>query len=809
MKKKPSDFKRPKRKLGHKSKRENATNTKIISKKIHMQEQSVVAEKGQFVTSKKQNLNDLVVKSRHYTGLVRKEAMAGLVEMMNLHPKIVSNSVRIVLMALLERMVDKEKMVRVATLAAWKVFIKNHCITPFMQLVVMTFCSAMTHVEGRLRHGVLPFMQALVEIDVGNFVIPGNEDLLSKLIENFGFLLNAKSNVVSSASLNYDGNDTVANSVKFRLEALNILNGIVKAAHGVGNGQFKIVQRMVNVRQGCLLLYPSDTTGERKEHFQINWESVGNSLLQALYDLWIECYARLENAGQLPPDQVASIIVGLELVLVQNQAQSSQKKLRRNILRQLNQVFPIGFASTITDNTMTVWGTTNARIAHLLATRLPNTTKSEKCDLPEDATVTSIVQYAEEYMLQYDYENDQNASNVVATLFLVLNKIMSKPRYMDDVVGVLDRLRANLTSSLTNTNLRKQFNAFIVEHVQSQVNNTCLPKHVLQWAISIASNISLYLENDDTRIEASLVCILKVLQRSSTGHPFLEDFHNAVLHAMESLFNGTNIVKLAKLSIVAQNTALSIVHYLTTTTKVLLKGVAKCVRDSRLSTRFREALVYTVHQRGSSLKVEEYLSFLLTIVLTLDETQTNFYAGHISVCSHVCRFIATCSDTNVAKLILPSLDAYLKKSSTFSAFKAHSMALLLQSLVRSKIIKQVTQPQLQNIAVSVANALQTAMGNMEVVNLYICVLAEHYALFEATMQQLMIQTEQTEIMSVNLTLLQILVRKKELHANLKLSASRIKDYLVVLQRSCNSSAILPTVQQIELDLRLFGYSELG
>ncbi|CAH2036338.1 unnamed protein product [Thlaspi arvense] len=87
-KKQQIDFKKIKRKLGRKlPPPKNATNTEIKFKAIILREQSAVAEKTGFATSKKNlTLKELLGKSVHHNANLRKDALLGIKEFFKSHP---------------------------------------------------------------------------------------------------------------------------------------------------------------------------------------------------------------------------------------------------------------------------------------------------------------------------------------------------------------------------------------------------------------------------------------------------------------------------------------------------------------------------------------------------------------------------------------------------------------------------------------------------------------------------------------------------------------------------------------------------
>jgi pre-rRNA-processing protein IPI1 len=83
-KKGSADFKRPKRKVGHKApKAANHTDTRFKSGRIHVHDQSLSAanEKGEAVTRRQLSVDDLLRQMNHFGKTTRRDALHGLKEL--------------------------------------------------------------------------------------------------------------------------------------------------------------------------------------------------------------------------------------------------------------------------------------------------------------------------------------------------------------------------------------------------------------------------------------------------------------------------------------------------------------------------------------------------------------------------------------------------------------------------------------------------------------------------------------------------------------------------------------------------------
>ena len=192
VKKKPGDFKRPKRKVGRKVlKSLNATNTSFKSRRINLLEQSVLQEKGNVVTHRHLNLQDVLVKSGHYNAYNRKDALLGLKELVANFPQDVVSSIGVVVKALLSRMVDAEQVVRDECIIAWTKLLEisdENALKPFVSVITAYLCSGMTHLQSAIRYDVLKCIDAMVQ-KFPSLLLFQEEQQIGRLLSNFQDIL--------------------------------------------------------------------------------------------------------------------------------------------------------------------------------------------------------------------------------------------------------------------------------------------------------------------------------------------------------------------------------------------------------------------------------------------------------------------------------------------------------------------------------------------------------------------------------------------------------------------------------------------
>ncbi|OQR86248.1 hypothetical protein ACHHYP_10786 [Achlya hypogyna] len=202
VKKKPGDFKRPKRKVGRKVTPSNVTNAAITSRRINITEQSVLVDKaGAAVTHRNQTLNDILAKMSHYNAHVRRDALFALKELVGLHPATLATNVGVVVERVLQAMMDDEAVVREGCIAAWKACLASlatakseSVLEPFASLVAVYFCSGLTHIKTGVREDVLQHIDALLEMPVFANLLARRlaPDECGRLLENLKDLVSPK-----------------------------------------------------------------------------------------------------------------------------------------------------------------------------------------------------------------------------------------------------------------------------------------------------------------------------------------------------------------------------------------------------------------------------------------------------------------------------------------------------------------------------------------------------------------------------------------------------------------------------------------
>ncbi|RLN93989.1 hypothetical protein BBJ28_00018258 [Nothophytophthora sp. Chile5] len=348
-KKKPADFKRPKRKVGRRAPQAaNVTSVGITSRRINLLEQSVLQDKGGAaqLTHRNLTLPELLQQLGHYNAHVRQRALQGLRELAG--QEMASNlraNAGVLLERFLPALLDEEAVVRDAAVAAWRALLPvlragEKTLAPFAKLVAVYFCSGLTHLQVGVRQDALRAIGALLDEAPELLRVDAGREALARLLENFRDLLSAAQaqgiRMMNSYDLlaSVDGSGSSAKSqngrknqkpsqkskqqkklkkpkapsgaLALRFAALKVLHKLL-ASVGSGvragsNAGAAIGLRSASVpTTKTLLLYPApvlvasgvsasaSSTASVAVGTTGSWQEKARALLPALLELWLEC----------------------------------------------------------------------------------------------------------------------------------------------------------------------------------------------------------------------------------------------------------------------------------------------------------------------------------------------------------------------------------------------------------------------------------------------------------------------------------------------------------------------------------------
>eukprot|EP00471_Norrisiella_sphaerica_P011766 CAMPEP_0184494546 /NCGR_PEP_ID=MMETSP0113_2-20130426/28999_1 /TAXON_ID=91329 /ORGANISM="Norrisiella sphaerica, Strain BC52" /LENGTH=214 /DNA_ID=CAMNT_0026880347 /DNA_START=25 /DNA_END=665 /DNA_ORIENTATION=+ len=166
-KKAPKDFKKLKRKVGRRAPlKPNETKTGFKFRRVNVAAQSILEEKGDKVTKRKLNLDDLMIKMKHYSSSVRKTGYLGIDELYESHTDVIMTELPKVLAALFEGLTDSGKQAREAcvdTLSAIIGDIDSNLFTPLAPLCAAHLRAALTHINTGVRTDGVEALKAIAE----------------------------------------------------------------------------------------------------------------------------------------------------------------------------------------------------------------------------------------------------------------------------------------------------------------------------------------------------------------------------------------------------------------------------------------------------------------------------------------------------------------------------------------------------------------------------------------------------------------------------------------------------------------------
>lgn len=403
VKKKPADFKRPKRKVGRKAPQSaNVTSVAISSRRINMLEQSVLQEKGEAVTHRNLSLQDLMQQMGHYNAHIRQRALQGLRELVQTHASNVLANVSVVLERFLPMFVDEEAIVRDAAVSTWKVLVPalmaGKSLKPFAKLIAVYFCSGLTHLQIGVRQDTLRAIGALLEVSPELISVEAGLEQLGRLIENFRDLIAAtqtqgikvtnsydllsfkkSSSSASTASGGAAGSDAAgksrsssqkktsagrAGALTLRFAALKVLHRLLASidfsaadmmSRSDANARINTLQaaRTASIANvSTMLLYPTPVLVANNQSEQLRnvgfWQQKSRSLLQPLLDLWVECLeGEVDTLSEEYVEHMQYIIESVTVVLAANREFMATNpdhelcRIARRLQEQLMLKFPL------------------------------------------------------------------------------------------------------------------------------------------------------------------------------------------------------------------------------------------------------------------------------------------------------------------------------------------------------------------------------------------------------------------------------------------------------------------------------------
>ncbi|XP_030836342.1 testis-expressed protein 10 homolog [Strongylocentrotus purpuratus] len=223
-KEKKKDFQKVKLKVGKQlAKADNFTDTSFKSRAIHIREQLKTSDKdgGEPVTSRKQNIQELLCQANHYNASIRSSAIQGTKTLLTTNPSLIPEHLPTLIPSISTAMTDKEGVVRQAGVALLRVImdtLASHQMAPFFPTVCMHLCCAMTHIQEDVQLDSLVVMETILQHYPG-LIAPHCKELLTNFIN---LISQQRNKLGSSSSLKVNPSGKLAGQ-KWRLKVLQML----------------------------------------------------------------------------------------------------------------------------------------------------------------------------------------------------------------------------------------------------------------------------------------------------------------------------------------------------------------------------------------------------------------------------------------------------------------------------------------------------------------------------------------------------------------------------------------------------------
>ncbi|KAI8578021.1 hypothetical protein K450DRAFT_249529 [Umbelopsis ramanniana AG] len=203
---KNEDFKKTRLKVGKKKAvADNFTDTSFKSKTISLPNQSITEDKSNLLTnSRNLTLSTLLSQMRHYSAGTRKEAIQQIQDMCEKHPGLLSASLNSIVNASLKILVDEDRDVRKALLQFLKSSfpeLEKTEIVPFLSLLTIYTCSAITHIYEDVRADAIKFMDLWIDL-APEFIVSRYWD---KVLGNYISLIAVDSNASNISKAHVSG----------------------------------------------------------------------------------------------------------------------------------------------------------------------------------------------------------------------------------------------------------------------------------------------------------------------------------------------------------------------------------------------------------------------------------------------------------------------------------------------------------------------------------------------------------------------------------------------------------------------------
>ncbi|XP_033110247.1 testis-expressed protein 10-like [Anneissia japonica] len=183
-KEKKKDFQKVKLKVGKtKPAANNVTKATFKTGGVLIREQ-LKQDDSQPTTLRKQNIHDLLCQLNHYNFKVRQDSIWGMKELLTNHPELMSEHLALLLDNLCTLFTDKHAPVRKATISLLALLFGNtneNDMSPFMSVLIVYLCSAMTHINEDIQLDSLSILDLCLDF-YPKLIVPHNKELLMNFV---------------------------------------------------------------------------------------------------------------------------------------------------------------------------------------------------------------------------------------------------------------------------------------------------------------------------------------------------------------------------------------------------------------------------------------------------------------------------------------------------------------------------------------------------------------------------------------------------------------------------------------------------
>ncbi|XP_044742724.1 testis-expressed protein 10 homolog [Chrysoperla carnea] len=289
----------------------NVTDTNFKIKKIIISKQ-LESHDGDLLTSKKLNIQDLLVRVRHYNVSSRTEALIGIRELISAYPtELIEKHLNALLENVTRLTTDIESSVRKQ---CYKVLpdilssVPAVKIAPYYNLLISYLCCAMTHIKQNIQEDSLIFMDILIQKTPTLFpnyfikIFPSFLNLISKvhneskLDRKLSTTLNSKQTTVKWRTKVLQRLEDLLNAVVFKdnnRDLLNIKEVYVDKKYDKSCYNFFALYNY-NILQSNVPLSMFCTVNTLNHGEDVLLKSV-NIIIPLLFAIWIECKPNDEN----------------------------------------------------------------------------------------------------------------------------------------------------------------------------------------------------------------------------------------------------------------------------------------------------------------------------------------------------------------------------------------------------------------------------------------------------------------------------------------------------------------------------------